>query len=544
MFLSDSPCLSLAIAPLTAAEPNHYAIWVLQAPNPSAYGHHDRIWSPSMTQIWHNWHSMFSARGLPEVPRVFLDDIVTPPPVEDPPTAGFGQEVGMAGRLMQNLGLSLWQWLFDGSIESSFDQSQGIAIGRGKPLRLRLEVRDPNLTAVPWEIMQSQPGKQAVSLSQQLLFSRTTSAVDPLPRLRTEQFLRILLVLGHDVDSLPGVLRSGHDPSLQLKQEAEALTQILRSATEAEADVSFPPPVLCEVKALVQPTAAELISELETEKYNVLFYSGHGVPAPDGGLLFLRSDATINGTELAQVLTRCQVKLAVFNACWGAQPDHQGGQATPRSSLAEVLIHHGVPAVLGMRDSIADHEALSFIQVFARSLAERLPIDEAVAIARQHLLMLYKFNQPAWTLPVLYMHPEFNGELIRPITEGVTEIPENSPSWISHSTPTAYLRSLTLPEQTWHIRGGIMRVGNMEGNDLILRGPGISRRHAEIFYRDSAIGGDGESTYVLRDFSRYGTLAMGPNGWYRVHQREVPLSSQTRLKFGSVQLEFVIDGCE
>jgi hypothetical protein len=99
----------------------------------------------------------------------------------------------------------------------------------------------------------------------------------------------------------------------------------------------------------------------------------------------------------------------------------------PRSSLAEVLIHHGVPAVLGMRDSIADQEALSFIQTLAQALAARMPIDQAVAVARQQLLTLYKFNQPAWTLPVLYMHPEFEGELIKPIEEGITELPSMHP---------------------------------------------------------------------------------------------------------------------
>jgi hypothetical protein len=304
-------------------------------------------------------------------------------------------------------------------------------------------------------------------------------------------------------------------------------------------------PVPCEVTTLLQPTAAALIDHLETETYNVLFYSGHGIPAPDGGLLFLRSDATLNGTELAQVLTRCHVKLAVFNACWGAQPDQQSQQAIPRSSLAEVLIHHGVPAVLAMRDSIADREALSFIQAFARSLAERAPIDEAVAIARQHLLTLYKFNQPAWTLPVLYMHPEFNGELIKPLAENVTEIPDHSPSWIGRQTPEASLRSLAAPSRIWRIHGGRMRIGSQDGNDLVLRGePGVSRKHAEIFYRDAFLEGTAEPTYFLRDFSRFGTLVLDANGWHKIHHQEVPLKSRTQLKFGSSQgqaLEFLIE---
>jgi hypothetical protein len=551
MFVSESPCLSLAIARLKAAEPEHYAIWVLQAPFPGGYVHHDCMWSDELTQTWQAWQELFSLRGLPDVPRISPAHLPQPVPSLTPIVAmpaAAAQGTSHSSRLMQHLGISLWQWLFDGSIQSSLDQSQGIAIGQGNPLRLRLEIRDPDLIEIPWEIMQPQPGKQAISLSQQILFSRTTSDVDPLQTLRVEQSLKVLLVLGQDADT-PSA-DSTHSvslgqPALKLHQEAEALSKILELSGDDLSD-GFTMPVRCEVTTLLQPTAADLIDHLETETYNVLFYSGHGIPAPDGGLLFLQSNATLNGTELAQVLTRCHVKLAVFNACWGAQPDQQDQQAIPRSSLAEVLIHHGVPAVLAMRDSIADREALSFIQAFARSLAERAPIDEAVAIARQHLLTLYKFNQPAWTLPVLYMHPEFNGELIKQLVENVTEIPDHSPSWIGRQTPEASLRSLASPGRIWRIHGGRMRIGSQDGNDLVLRGePGVSRKHAEIFYRDAFLEGTAEPTYFLRDFSRFGTLVLGTNGWHKIHHQEVPLTSKTQLKFGSSQsqaLEFVIDG--
>jgi hypothetical protein len=547
----ESPCLSLAIAPLKAAEPDHYAIWVLHAPYPGGYVHHDLRWTQPLTQAWHNWQSMFSLRSLPPVPRFPLTytppAFVTPPPDASSPPVLPSQPTTHTGLLMQQLGVGLWQWLFDDSpIQISLERSQGIAIGQGKPLRLRLEVRDPDLISVPWEIMQPQPGKQAVSLSQQLLFSRTTSDVDPLPLLRVEYSLKILLVLGQDedVDAQDAKAAPQGDKLLKLEQEASMLADLLETAAMGDSGHSFSTPVACQVKTLVQPTPAELIDHLEAGAYNVLFYAGHGAPAPDGGLLFLRPDAAISGTELAQVLTRCQVKLAVFNACWGAQPDHDDDRAIPRSSLAEVLIHHGMPAVLGVRDSIADHEALSFIREFTQALAERSPIDEAVAIARQQLLTLYKFNQPAWTLPVLYMHPEFNGELVRPLTEGVTEIPDNSPSWIARKTPVAFLRSLSTPPRTWPVQGGIMRVGSREGNDLVIQELGVSRRHAEIFYRDSFMTDDGEPAYFLKDFSRYGTLVQMPgNGWYRIHHQEVPLQSKTQLRFGhSPALEFVIDG--
>lgn len=553
--MSESPCLTLAITRLTAAEAEHYAVWVLKAPYPGGYVHHDSTWPDSLTQTWQSWQEMFCLRGLPQVPRVSSAPMpVLAPvlPLELSATGQVGgQKDGYGGRLMQHLAVHLWQWLFDGPVQSGLDQSQGIAIGQNKPLRIRLEIRDPNLVALPWEIMQPQPGKQAISLSQQLLFSRTTSDVDPLPLLRLTQGLKILLVLGQDVepDSGSGLGCRTVGSALQLEEEAVRLSQILKSSGDpARSSLEGKTPVPCEVETLVQPTPAELITKLESGSYNILFYAGHGVPAPDGGLLRLRTDTTLSGTELAQVLTRCQVTLAVFNACWGAQPDQdEEFHAIARSSLSEVLIHHGVPAVLGMRDSIADQEALSFIQAFAQALTDRLPIDQAVAVARQHLLTLYKFNQPAWTLPVLYMHPEFSGELVRPLEEGMTELPINSPSLARQAMPNASLKLLGAPSKTWSIRGGLMRVGRKGENDLVIQEQWVSQKHAEIFCRDNLPDEHEQPTYFLRDFSRYGTLISSAQGWQRVHHQEVPLPSGSQLKFGSSQgqtLEFVIEDVE
>jgi len=462
---------------------------------------------------------------------------------------------------MQHLGIALWQWLFDGSVQQSLSQSQGIAIGQGKPLRLRLDIRDPELIALPWEIMQAEIGKQAIALNQQVLFSRTTTDVDPLVSPTHRASLRILLVLGQ--------AEAGDLSRLALEEEAASIRKVLTMAgTEAinNPDVI---PAPCRVDVLLQPTPATLIEYLETGSYNVFFYAGHGVPGPDGGVLFLGTD-TLSGTELAQVLTRCQVSLAVFNACWGAQPDRlqaeladagvlgdlpmtattpptgervsplrQGPPAFARSSLAEVLIHHGVPAVLAMRDSIADPEALSFIRAFAQALAERLPIDAAVAVARQHLLTLYKFNQPAWTLPVLYLHPEFDGRLLGPPDEGVTELPGDVPIH-------ACLRSLETQPRIWSIGTGRIRVGRSEGkgNDLIIPEQWVSQNHAEIFCRNTGVGDAAVPDYFLRDFSRYGTYVSTAGDWQRVHNQEVHLQSGVQIKFGSSQgqaLEFIIE---
>jgi hypothetical protein len=446
---------------------------------------------------------------------------------------------------MQQLGIDLWAWVFDGPIQDALNQSKGIAIGQNRPLRVRFEIRDPDFIPLPWEIMQPMAGKQAISLSQQLLFSRTTSDVDPLkPSTRADQALNILLVLGQDIQR---PTRSA--VGLQLEQEAAALVNVLKACGQPNAaSERITAPVACHVQTLLQPTRAELIEALESGIYNILFYAGHGEPAPDGGLLFLHPDDNINGTELAQVLVRTQVTLAVFNACWGAQPDQVGSQTIPRSSLAEVLIHHGVPSVLGMRDLIADQEALSFIQTLAQALAARMPIDQAVAVARQQLLTLYKFNQPAWSLPVLYMHPEFEGELIKSIEEGITELPSMPPDWIKNNAPIASLRSLEETDKVWRIRGGLMRVGRGQENDLVIQERWASHEHAEIICRDAFTAQAEGPTYFLRDKSRNGTHILRPdNHWQIVHHQEVPLESGIKIKFGSPHgqtMEFIIESSE
>jgi hypothetical protein len=213
--------------------------------------------------------------------------------------------------------------------------------------------------------------------------------------------------------------------------------------------------------------------------------------------------------------------------------------------LAEVLIHHGVPAVLGMRDSITDQEALSFIQSFTQALATRLPIDQAVAVARQQLLALYKFNSPAWTLPVLYLHPDFDGEIIRLPDEGITELPGNSLSGIGQPLPIASLRSLSNSGQVWWLPTGMARVGRLGENDIVIPEPWVSQRHAEIFCRNASrdTGAPGQA-YFLRDNSRFGTLLLGAEGWQKVHRQEVALQSGIQLKFGSSQgqtFEFIVE---
>lgn len=534
---SPIPSLNLAIDRLRATGVCHFAVHVIDAPYRAGYLLQDVLWEEALSKVWGAWQEMFALRSVPMVP--YLSGVVSPQTGNSSlPEVPAASTLPYSVRLMQTLGIHLWQWLFSGPIQGALNQSQGIAMGRNVPLRVRLDVRDPDLIGVPWEIMQPQAGMPAIALGQQVLFSRTTSDVGSLPPMRSDQMVNVLVVLGQDATIANGpvltVPPENSQVRLRLEQEAVALRQVLENVSQ------FATTAGCFVDTLVQPTPSELLEKLNSGRYNVLFYAGHGVPAPDGGMLFLRPGGTMNGTELAQILVRSGVKLAVFNACWGALPDQREGQTIPRSSLAEVLLHHGVPAVLAMRDSITDEEALAFIQTFAQALAERLSIDLAVAIARQHLLTLFKFNQQAWTLPVLYMHPEFDGELVKPLMEGLTQIPTN-PTQFTKRLPIAGLRLIDR-SQMWIVRGGLMSVGISDENDVVLQDPGVSRRHADIVCRNSY----GESVaYFLKDVSRYGTWVMDQQGWKRINHQEVELVSGMQVKFGGSQnmaMEFIVDG--
>ncbi|MEM9004128.1 MAG: CHAT domain-containing protein [Cyanobacteria bacterium P01_F01_bin.86] len=539
MSSADPIRLRIAIERLSSAAENHYAIWVVEAPYPGGYVHHDRIWTAELNQNWQNWLQFFSLRGLPQVPHIpsaYVPQFVTEDLIDDPTT-----NRSYTGRLMQTLGVRLWQWLFDRAIQSSLDRSLGIAIGQGSPLCLYLDIRDPSLIALPWEIMQSQPGRQALSLSDQIRFSRTTSAVDPLAKISLDYSLKVLLVLGEEDLPSQGSAPPRSSEALRLESEAKMLKRILQG--EVTSGIRNRGAAACQVDVLLRPSPVALIKALERGQYNIFFYAGHGVPAPDGGLLFVHAEAPLNGTELAQVLTRCRVKLAVFNTCWGAQPDEQKQQTIPRSSLAEVLLHHGVPAVLAMRDSIADKEALSFIQAFSQALADRNSVSRAVAIARQHLLTVYRFNQPAWTLPVLYMHPDFDGQLLEAPDADITRLPgEGTPT-----SPVAAIRAVENPNLVWHIYGGIMRVGRRPENDLVIPEPWVSSRHAEIFCRQfpgEISTPPKQITYYLRDNSRYGTFCHEAGNWRHIHHQEISLNPGTQLRFGSPQgrlMEFVIE---
>ena len=92
------------------------------------------------------------------------------------------------------------------------------------------------------------------------------------------------------------------------------------------------------------------------------------------------------------------LRLAVLNACEGAQGDGRDVFA----GTAATLIRRGLPAVVAMQFPITDRAAIEFARAFYRAVAAALPVDAAVAAARQAMLLAAR-GSLEWATPVLFL---------------------------------------------------------------------------------------------------------------------------------------------
>ncbi|KAM3110486.1 CHAT domain-containing protein [Phormidesmis sp. 146-33] len=314
-------------------------------------------------------------------------------------------------------GQNLYNSLFQGTIRDSWVIAQGIAHNHREDLRLRLGLKGDLLPRLPWEVLHA--GNRPLSTGTDVIFSRYQASASmatvlhsPRP-LRTpthspdqSQTLRILMVLAAPTDQ----------EVLALKEEAHHLNQELQK--EAQDTLSG-----IELTILEQPGREQLTQAIEQGRYQVLHYAGHSNLGASGGDLYLVSDRTgltevLSGDDLAGLLVNNGIHMAVFNSCRGVYTaTSDPNREADAGNLTEALLKRGVPAVLAMAERIPDDVALTLSRLFYRNLKQRSPIDLSLSRARQGLLSSYGSNQLYWALPILYLHPDFDGYLQPPINE-------------------------------------------------------------------------------------------------------------------------------
>ena len=306
------------------------------------------------------------------------------------------------------LGQELYHALFQGTIRDSWLAAQGIAQNQQDILRLRLGLMDNRLPRLPWEVMNG--GDRPLATGTDVVFSRyQVGSIPAYVGGGSGGPLRILMVLSAPTDQ----------DQLQLHEEANHLRE------ELEHDRSSHQGPEIELKILEQPGREQLTQDLEQGNYDIFHYAGHSGWGTAGGDLYLVNSRTglteaLSGEDLAGLLVNNGVRMAVLNSCRGGH----GATATGDSieNLADALLRRGVPAILAMAERIPDDVALSLSRLFYRNLKQGYPIDLSLNRSRQGLISSYGSQQLYWALPILYLHPEFDGYLHNVGTDAIDPI--------------------------------------------------------------------------------------------------------------------------
>lgn len=322
------------------------------------------------------------------------------------------------------LGETLYHSLFQGTLRNSWMIARGIAQHQGEMLRLRLGLKGSRLPRLPWEVMNGGDRdslgnlRHPIATGTDIVFSRFQTGIQimggrSLRPLSPVQPVRILMVIATPIDQ----------ERLELMREATHLQEELRRPAGPGLEGLGIHPRL-ELTVLEQPGREELTHALEQGHFHILHYAGHSNLGASGGNLYLVNSRTgltetLSGDDLAGLLVNNDIRLVVFNSCRGAHTavaaagmPAEAQPAQDTRNLAEALVSRGIPAVLAMAEKIPDDVALTLTRLFYRNLRRGFPIDLSLSRARQGLISSYTSNQLYWALPVLYLHPAFDGYLV------------------------------------------------------------------------------------------------------------------------------------
>jgi len=326
----------------------------------------------------------------------------------------------LSGTLL-DLGETLYNSLFQGTLGDSWTMARGIAQHQGEMLRLRLGLKGLQLPRLPWEVLNggdrdgNSPAHRPIATGTDVLFSRFQPSTGRmgsrlLVPLEADQPVRILMVI-----SAPG-----DQEQLELEREAANLQEELCRPRNPSLESFMGALPELHLTMLNQPGREELTQAVEQGHFHVLHYAGHSNLGVDGGNLYLVNPKTglteiLSGDDLAGLLANNGIRMVVFNSCRGthtavaaeAEVDIQ------ERNLAEALVSQGIPAVLAMAERIPDDVALTLTRLFYRNLRQGYPVDLSLSRARQGLISAYGSHQLYWALPVLYLHPECDGYLLQ-----------------------------------------------------------------------------------------------------------------------------------
>jgi len=286
-------------------------------------------------------------------------------------------------RFAEQLGRILHREVFAGAVATCFEVSRAKTAADKRGLRLRLRLSGvPRVSALPWEYLAEPRRRRFLALSASTPIVRYLEFQDGVQPLRISLPLTVLVAIAAPLD-LP-------------RLDADREWSRIQGAFSELADRV--------VLERLEPATLEALGErLHRGDVHILHFVGHGGfdRASEEGALSLENQRrltnSVTATQLAGALFGRGLQLVVLNACEGAKH----GATDAFSGVAQCLVQQGVPAVVAMQLTISNLAAITFAESFYTNLAQRAPVDAAVAEARRAVDL--KHQGVPFGAPVLHL---------------------------------------------------------------------------------------------------------------------------------------------
>ncbi|CAN5841264.1 hypothetical protein BH10CHL1_BH10CHL1_13830 [soil metagenome] len=315
------------------------------------------------------------------------------------------------GRAAQEFGRKLYDTIFQGAVRDCLRSSLNIAnqqAEQGLRLRLRLSAA-PALADWPWEFLYDTSFRRFFAHSATTPIVRYLDLPQRIPPLAVQPPLKILVMLASPRDY--GQL----DVEGEWRKVQEALADLVERG-------------LVTLTRLEKATLTSLQRQLRREQYHIFHFIGHGGfdQQTQEGVLLLENEnglmRMVAGSYIGALLhDHRSLRLAVLNACEGART----AQSDPFAGVAQTLVQQGIPAVIAMQFEITDQAAITFAHEFYSAVADRYPVDGALAEARKAIYA--EGNDVEWGTPVLYLRAQ-DGQLFEIVQPQVVVTPAKPPA--------------------------------------------------------------------------------------------------------------------
>lgn len=338
-----------------------------------------------------------AARSTQVPLRPRIGDPPEPPAADTKPAlrdAGGILAGGSDERMVQEIGSQLFDFVFQRQVlelyEKCFEAKKNV-----EPLLIRLRVKHPGLSYVPWETLYDKKHRFYLTTSQNTPFVRTIEDDRDLRGNGASRPIRILGMAAR-VKVLNGLVLD----QIEVDAEQVAIKNALGDLDDGKRmKLSWIP------SAKARDLNRRFLRGDEGQRWDIFHFIGHGGHDPARGMGFIvvqeesgSRGARLYADDLRGFLTQPgqTPRLVVLNSCSGAQ----GEPGSLFSSTAAELIQGGVSAVIAMQFEISDNMGVAFAETFYTYLVERIPLQAALAHTRAEL-KARQFGE--WISPVLYM---------------------------------------------------------------------------------------------------------------------------------------------